>query len=133
MGRRRDYRQKEPIGSVAACGLSIGRQRKPNKFRLFIIDPARAACSRRVGILMGSNQTSEQTMNTITIKNGFANKTEAEIDAGIDEAIAEAVRIGMIVPTGKTEWSERRQCLMPVYKSLIYQPLLSEVEPLGQA
>ena len=59
-------------------------------------------------------------MNTITIKNVFANKTEAEIDAGIDEAIAEAVRIGVIVPTGETEWSERRQCLMPVYQSTVF-------------
>jgi 1,4-dihydroxy-2-naphthoyl-CoA synthase len=61
---------------------------------------------------MGNNQTSEQTMNSITIKNVFANKTEAEIDAAIDEAIAEAVLIGVIVPTGETEWSERRQRLI---------------------
>jgi hypothetical protein len=66
---------------------------------------------------------------TTTIQNILANMTEAEINAGIDEAMAEAVRIGLIVLTGEKEWSERRQCLMPVYKSLVYQPLLSEVEP----
>jgi hypothetical protein len=49
----------------------------------------------------------------------FPNKTEAEIDAGIDEALAEAVAKGWIVATGETEWSERRQMMMPVYASLI--------------
>jgi hypothetical protein len=41
--------------------------------------------------------------------------TEAQIQAGIDEAIAEAVRNGLIVRTGETKWSERKQCMMPVY------------------
>jgi hypothetical protein len=58
------------------------------------------------------------------IKNILDHLTEAEINAGIDEAIAEAVRKGLIVPTGELEWSERRQCLMPVYESLIYRPSL---------
>jgi hypothetical protein len=62
---------------------------------------------------------------TATIKNIFANKTEAEIIAGIDEALAEAVRKGLVVPTGRTQWSERRQCMIPVYKSLVYRPDLS--------
>jgi hypothetical protein len=70
---------------------------------------------------------------TTIVKNIHDNMTEAEINAGLDEVFAEAVRIGIIALTGETEWSEHRQCLMPVYKSLIYQPLLSEVEPLGQA
>jgi hypothetical protein len=41
--------------------------------------------------------------------------TEAEIDADIEEAFAELVRKGLIVPTGKTKWSERKQRLVPAY------------------
>jgi hypothetical protein len=82
---------------------------------------------------MGNNQTSEQTMNTITIKNITANKTEAEIDAGIDEALADAVKNGLIVPTGKTQWSERRQCMIPVYKSLVYRHCQVKLDPSRQA
>jgi hypothetical protein len=44
-----------------------------------------------------------------------AGMTEAQIEAGIDEAFAKAVRTGLIVPTGKRKWSERRQCMIPVY------------------
>jgi hypothetical protein len=49
-----------------------------------------------------------------------ANMTEADIDAGIDWALAEAVRAGWLVATGKTEWSERRQCMIPVYMSMLF-------------
>jgi hypothetical protein len=55
-------------------------------------------------------------MNTTTIDYPYANRTEAEIDAGLDEAWAGAIRIGLLVPTGKTKWSERKQCMMPVYR-----------------
>ena len=44
-----------------------------------------------------------------------AGMTEAQIDASIDWALAEAVRAGWLVATGETEWSERRQCMIPVY------------------
>jgi hypothetical protein len=59
-------------------------------------------------------------MNITTFNNTLARMTEAEINAGLDEAFTEAVRIGLIVPTGETEWSERRLCLMPVYQSTVY-------------
>jgi hypothetical protein len=78
-------------------------------------------------------QHCNQWSNTMTasIKNLLDNLTEAEINAGIDEAMAEAVRIGTIAPTGKMEWSDRRQCMIPVYKSLIYEPPPGEVEATG--
>ena len=49
-----------------------------------------------------------------------AGMTEAQIDAGIDEALAEAVRAGSLVATGKMQWSERRQCLIPIYMSVLF-------------
>lgn len=42
--------------------------------------------------------------------------TEAQIDAGIDEALADAVRNGLLAATGEIKWSERRQSMIPVYK-----------------
>ena len=44
-----------------------------------------------------------------------ADMTEAEIEAAINEAFTKAIRNGLIVPTGKMKWSERKQCMIPVY------------------
>jgi hypothetical protein len=44
-----------------------------------------------------------------------AGMTEAQIEAGIEEAFAQAVRNGILVLTGETQWSERKQCMMPIY------------------
>ena len=44
-----------------------------------------------------------------------AGLTEAEIDAGIDEAFAQAVRDGLIATTGEMKWSDRKKCMMPIY------------------
>jgi hypothetical protein len=52
--------------------------------------------------------------------------TEAEIDAGIEEAFAQAVKDGVVMDTGKTKWSERRQRMIPVYTSLIFVPPAKE-------
>jgi hypothetical protein len=41
--------------------------------------------------------------------------TEDEIDLGIEVAFAKAVKDGLLVLTGETKWSERKQCMMPVY------------------
>jgi hypothetical protein len=106
---------------------------RPYHFELTVASlPAPA---RRLYHEQHCNQRNDTMTITVPtrIKNILDHLTEAEINAGIDEALAEAVRKGLITPTGKTQWSERRQCMIPVYKSLIYQPLLSEVEPLGHA
>jgi hypothetical protein len=44
-----------------------------------------------------------------------AGMTEAEMDAVIEEALVQSVKDGVIVDTGKTQWSERTQRMMPVY------------------
>jgi hypothetical protein len=53
-----------------------------------------------------------------------ANMTEADIDAGIEWALAEAVRAGWLVATGEMQWSERRQCLIPIYVSMLHRQRL---------
>jgi hypothetical protein len=66
---------------------------------------------------MSSNHDhDDQRSTTMTFPTPPPSMTEAQIDAGIDEAWTEAIRIGLLVPTGETKWSERKQCLMPVYR-----------------
>jgi hypothetical protein len=48
------------------------------------------------------------------------NMTEADIDASIDWALAEAVRARWLVATGEKEWPERRQCMIPIYMSMLF-------------
>jgi hypothetical protein len=50
----------------------------------------------------------------------FPTPTDDEIAAGIEEAIAEAVKRGILVDTGRTKWSERKRCMIPVYRSAVY-------------
>jgi hypothetical protein len=61
---------------------------------------------------VSSNYNGANTMKFLTPPVGM---TEAGIDLGIEEAFAQAVRNGLLVLTGKTQWSERKQCMMPIY------------------
>jgi hypothetical protein len=70
----------------------------------------------RVGIVVISNHNlNNQRSNTMKFPTPPAGMTEDEIDAGIEEAFAKAVKTGLLVLTGETKWSERKQCMMPVY------------------
>jgi hypothetical protein len=61
-----------------------------------------------------------QRSNTMKFPTHPAHITEAEMDAGFDEVLAEASANGWIVATGEMEWSNRRQMMIPVYKSLVF-------------
>jgi hypothetical protein len=66
---------------------------------------------------MSSNHNpNDQRSNTMKFSNSPAGMTKAQIEAGIDEAFAKAVGNGLIVPTGETKWSERKQRMIPIYK-----------------
>jgi hypothetical protein len=65
---------------------------------------------------MSSNHNlNDQRSNTMKFPIPHPSMTEAEIEAGIDEAFAKSVKDGVIAPTGEMKWSERKQCMMPIY------------------
>jgi alkylhydroperoxidase/carboxymuconolactone decarboxylase family protein YurZ len=116
-------------GSGAARGLSVDRPAKTKTLshseypdRLRAIHSTQNRPSRRLpalaraGSVMSSNHNlNDQRSNTMKFPTPPPDMTEAQIDAGIDEALEEAVKRGTLVNTGKTQWSKRRRRLIPIY------------------